>query len=72
MSDRAKGNNFEAQLLADGYLAEVEIALNETYGQEKFLGLVYRQPSWIAARKEQTEPRLYEPTAGVLGPLLTQ
>ena len=33
----AKGNNFETQLLADGYLAEVEVALNETYGQQKYL-----------------------------------
>jgi putative ATP-dependent endonuclease of OLD family len=33
----AKGNNFETQLLADGYLAEVESALNETYGHEKYL-----------------------------------
>ncbi|MGS1026885.1 ATP-dependent nuclease [Burkholderia glumae] len=31
------GNNFETQLLADGYLPEVEIALDQAHGEEKFL-----------------------------------
>jgi putative ATP-dependent endonuclease of OLD family len=33
----ANGNNFETQLLADNYLAEVEIALDETHGENRFL-----------------------------------
>jgi putative ATP-dependent endonuclease of OLD family len=33
----ANGKNFETQLLADGYLNEIETALDEAYGQAKFL-----------------------------------
>ena len=31
------GKNFETQLLAEGYLAEVRLALNETHGSENYL-----------------------------------
>ncbi|OXC75679.1 putative ATP-dependent endonuclease of the OLD family, YbjD subgroup [Caballeronia sordidicola] len=33
----ANGKNFETQLLADGYLTEIETALDEASGHEKFL-----------------------------------
>ncbi|MCW0053347.1 ATP-dependent nuclease [Burkholderia pseudomallei] len=33
----SSGNNFETQLLADGYIAEIEIALNEAYGHTSLL-----------------------------------
>ncbi|MBK7665814.1 MAG: hypothetical protein IPJ21_20225 [Sterolibacteriaceae bacterium] len=31
------GNGYEAQLLAEGYLAEIESAIDEAEGQDKYL-----------------------------------